>query len=194
MTRQNRISRCPQRLGGRPSPGLDKGQEIRKALGTKDPACHAYFQAAPPWGQYPLGRQKVPDAVPAGGSSGLPTNGTGASCTPQSGSTTVLLCNLEESCCERGTKVKQTTLSRQFLPEAQQRVEKLPSPSCPRVPKRRVLYSAGCQHPGQDTAPSACLVTLPRWTIAEQGQTEHQAVKVRFGPCVSPGPSRAGVS
>lgn len=49
-------------------------------MGTKDPACHAYFQAAPPWGQYPLGRQKVPEAVPAWAALGFLQTVLGASC------------------------------------------------------------------------------------------------------------------
>lgn len=85
------MGRCPQRLGGRPSPGLDKGQEIRK--GTKDPACHAHFQTALPWGQHALGRQRVSDAVLAGGSTGLPADGVEGILCPRPGSTTVSLCD-----------------------------------------------------------------------------------------------------
>lgn len=93
MTRQNRIGRCPQRLGGRPNPGLrlglDKKQEIRKALGTKDPACYGHFQATPLWSQHALGRQRAPNAVLTGGSSGLLTDCIGGILCPIPGSTTV---------------------------------------------------------------------------------------------------------
>lgn len=37
------------------------------------------------------------------------------------------------------------------------------------------------QHKGR-----GLVIMLPRWTIAEEGQTEHHAVRVRFGPSVSP--------
>lgn len=83
------MGRCPQRLRGRPSPGLDKGQEIRK--GTK---CHGHSQTALPWGQHALGRQRVSDAVLAGGSSRLPTDGVEGILCPRPGSTTVSLCDL----------------------------------------------------------------------------------------------------
>ena len=93
MTRQNRIGRCPQRLGGRPlAPGLDNGQEIRKALGTEDPDCHAPFQAALPQGQHALGRQGAPDAVPAGGSSGFPTDCIGDILCPRRESASLTVC------------------------------------------------------------------------------------------------------